>query len=132
MPFKKGELPLSAVAKRQLTQRIKEFKGLSREQRKELLKETWQEVDLAGHAEDFAHVGGRVCFVGLVQAGMGPMGTMDAGLFEPDTATQNRSGHGHSATPRRDRTGVDVLQGVEAAIVKTAFVARLTDKRRTG
>ena len=30
MPFKKGELPLSAVAKRQLTQRIKEFKGLSR------------------------------------------------------------------------------------------------------
>lgn len=44
MPFKKGELPLSAVAKRQLTQRIKEFKGLSREQRKELLKETWQET----------------------------------------------------------------------------------------
>ena len=42
--FKKGELPLSAVAKRQLTQRIKEFKGLSREQRKELLKETWQET----------------------------------------------------------------------------------------
>ena len=34
--------------------------------------------------------------------------------------------------PRRDRTGVDVLQGFEAAIVKTAFVARLTDKRRTG
>ena len=44
MAFKKGELPLSAVAKRQLTQRIKEFKGLSREQRKELLKETWQET----------------------------------------------------------------------------------------
>ena len=44
MPFKKGELPLSAVAKRQRTQRIKEFKGLSREQRKELLKETWQET----------------------------------------------------------------------------------------
>ena len=44
MPFKKGELPLSAVAKRQPTQRIKEFKGLSREQRKELLKETWQET----------------------------------------------------------------------------------------
>ena len=44
MPFKRGELPLSAVAKRQLTQRIKEFKGLSREQRKELLKETWQET----------------------------------------------------------------------------------------
>ena len=43
--FKKGELPLSAVVKRQLTQRIKEFKGLSREQRKELLKETWQETD---------------------------------------------------------------------------------------
>ena len=42
--FKKGELPLSAVAKRQLTQRVKEFKGLSREQRKELLKETWQET----------------------------------------------------------------------------------------
>ncbi len=80
MPFKKGELPLSAVAKRQLTQRIKEFKGLSREQRKELLKETWQEVDLAGHAEDFARVGGRVCFVGRVQADMGCQRLVDQPL----------------------------------------------------
>lgn len=42
--FEKGQLPLSAVARRQLAQRLKEFKGLTREQRKDLLREAWQET----------------------------------------------------------------------------------------
>ena len=48
-------------------------------------------MDLAGHAEDFAHVGGRVCFMGRVQAGMGPMGTMDAMEFLLDKIKDTKS-----------------------------------------
>lgn len=44
MRFEKGSIPLSAVARRQLAQRLKEFKGLTREQRKDLLREIWQET----------------------------------------------------------------------------------------
>lgn len=42
--FQKGDLPLSAVQKRAIAQKIKEYKGLSREQRKDLLRELWQET----------------------------------------------------------------------------------------
>ena len=56
MVFEKGQLPLSAVARRQLTQRLKEFKGLTREQRKDLLREAWQETayTVALRARNFA------------------------------------------------------------------------------